>query len=97
MTPVSPQEPDEKLLSTPFVPARVNIDPVLLTAGALCLNTQPRQCFWAGTTCCRRPTQGRGQPFLHCFRFSVAANRRPPHLPRHPIRCRYLVIQRRFL
>jgi hypothetical protein len=35
MTPVSPQEPDEKLLSTPFVPARVNIDPVFLTAGPI--------------------------------------------------------------
>jgi len=35
MTPVSPQEPDEKLLSTPFVPARVNTDPAFLTAGPI--------------------------------------------------------------
>jgi hypothetical protein len=32
MTPVSPQEPAEKLLSTPFLPARVDIDPAFLTA-----------------------------------------------------------------
>src|SRR5260370_27915286 len=32
MTPVSPQQPAEKLLSTPFVPAHVDIDPAFLTA-----------------------------------------------------------------
>jgi hypothetical protein len=76
MTPVSPQEPDEKLLSTPFVPAPVNIDPVFLTAGPIWPEHAAAPVLWPGTTCCRRPTQGRGQPFLHGFRFSVAANPR---------------------
>jgi hypothetical protein len=30
MAPVSPQEPPQKLLSTPFVPAHVNVDPGFL-------------------------------------------------------------------
>ena len=66
MAPVSPQEPDpQKLLSTPFVPAHVNIDPVFPHGRSLYgPKTRPRQCFRPGTA---------GQAFLPCFRFSVAA------------------------
>jgi hypothetical protein len=35
MTPVSPQEPPQKLLSTPLVPAHVNVDPAFRTDGPL--------------------------------------------------------------
>ena len=92
MTPVSPQEPPQKLLSTPFEPAHVNVRPAFRTDGPIWPENAATPVLMAMRDMAARlvPVQA----FRRFFRFSAAVANHHPQ--RHPIRCHNLAIHRRF-
>jgi hypothetical protein len=91
----SPREPDEKLLSTPFVPTRVNIDPVFLTSGPIGPDPAAAPVHLAMNDLLPPSNPGTGPGFPPLLPILCRGHPSPPHLPRHPIRCRNLLIHLR--
>jgi hypothetical protein len=97
MTPVSLPEPAEKLLSTPLVPAHVDIDPAFLTATPIWPEHATARILMAMNGMPPTSNLGPSLVSLRLFRFSAAAANHPrPRRPRPPIPCRNLAIRRRF-
>jgi hypothetical protein len=79
----SPREPDEKLLSTPFVPTRVNIDPVFLTAGPIWPEPAAAPVHLAMNDLLPPSNPGTGPGFPPLLPILCRGQPSPPHLPRH--------------
>jgi hypothetical protein len=97
MTPVSPQEPAEKLLSTPFVPALVDIDPEFLTATPIWSEHATARILMAMNGMPPTSNLGPSSGFPPVVPVFCCGGKSPrPRWPRPPIPCRNLAIRRHF-
>jgi hypothetical protein len=88
----------EKLLPTPFVPARVNVStPCSSRLDLYGPEHAAAPVHLAMNDLLPPANPGTGPGFPPLLPILCCGQPSPPHLPRHPIRYRNLVIQRRFL
>lgn len=88
MTPVSPHEPEQKLMSTPFVPAHVDVDPVFVTNGPTWPDHPTSPILMAMHD--MPPTSNLGPgfalpPFLQVFCCGGKSSASPPSSPTYPL------------
>jgi hypothetical protein len=88
MIPIAPQEPPEKLLSTPLVPAQVDVDPVFLTDGPIWPEHAGEPALMAMHDMPPASRSGPGPGFPPLLPFFCCAGKSlpsPPSTPSYPL------------